>query len=183
MPRNSPLDVLLTENLAVLKKSNQKNGRMGQTTTQHASGITMCPVNALAHILYNILAAGGDESTPLCSVAKDEDWILVESHHIIAAVHAKTKKLKLNFQFIEPDLVRAHSLREGGAMALKLHGLNDTTIMKMGHWTSLTFLQYKHNQISHLSKDISQKMNMLLPIKPKCYKQKIYPKLSLPKGA
>ena len=41
MPRNSPLVVLLRAHLAVLKHSNQNNGRMGQTITQHATGITM----------------------------------------------------------------------------------------------------------------------------------------------
>ena len=65
MPRNSPLDVLLTVDPAVLKKSNQKNGRMGQTITQHATGIMMCPVHVLAHIVYEILASGGDNYTIL----------------------------------------------------------------------------------------------------------------------
>jgi hypothetical protein len=60
-------------------------------------------------------------------------------------------------------LVGAHSLQAGGAMALKLHGFSDTTIMKMGRWTSLTFLQYIHMQIAHLAKDISEKMSMPLP--------------------
>ena len=163
MPRNSPLDVLLTAEFSVLKKSNQKNGRMGQTITQHATGIMMCPVQALAHIVYGILAAGGDESILLCSVAKDGDWIPVESRHIIAAVRAKAKNLKLKPQAIGHDLVGAHSLRAGGAMVLKLHGYDDTNIMIMGRWTSLTFLQYIHNQIAHFLKYISQKMSMPLP--------------------
>ena len=127
---------------------------MGQTITQHATGITMFPVNALDHIVYDVLASGGEESTLLCLVAKDGDWIPVESHHIIADVQAKSKNIKLNLQYIDPDLVRAHYIRAGGAMSLKLHGYDDTTIIKMGLWTSLTFLQYIHNQIAHLSKDI-----------------------------
>ena len=73
MPRNSPLDVLLTADLDVLKKSNQNNGCMGQTITLHATGITMCHVHALARIVYYILATRGDESTMLFSVAKDRD--------------------------------------------------------------------------------------------------------------
>ena len=87
----------------------------------------------------------------------------MESHHIISTVRSKEKTLKLNLQAIDPDLFGAHYLRTGGAMLLKLHGYNDTTIMKMGRWTSLIFLQYVHNQISHLSNDISQKMSMPLP--------------------
>ena len=42
-------------------------------------------------------------------------------------------------------------------MSLTLHVYDDTTITKMGRWTFLTFLQYIHNQIAHLLKDISQK--------------------------
>ena len=48
-------------------------------------------------------------------------------------------------------------------MALRLHGFDDTIIMKIGRWTSLTFLQYIHTQIAHLSEDISKKMSIPLP--------------------
>ena len=44
-------------------------------------------------------------------------------------------------------------------MALKLQGEEDTTIKKQGHWTSMMFLQYIHNQIAHLTKDLSTKMS------------------------
>ena len=40
IPHIQPLDVLLTADLAVTKKSNQKNGKMGQTIRQHATGKT-----------------------------------------------------------------------------------------------------------------------------------------------
>lgn len=71
--------------------------------------------------------------------------------------------LKLDEAGINPDLVRVHSLRAGGAMSLKLQGESDTTIQKMGRWTSSTFLMYIHNQIGHLSKDLSSKMRTHVP--------------------
>ena len=77
-------------------------------------------------------------------------------------IRSAVATLKLEKSGINPDLVGVHSLRTGGAMALKLHGEADTTIMKMGRWTSLTFLQYIHNQIAHLSKDISTKKSTTL---------------------
>ena len=40
---------------------------------------------------------------------------------------------------------------------------SDTTIKKMGQWSSLTFLQYIHNQIAHLSKGVAQQMSRPLP--------------------
>ena len=163
IPRTSPLNRLLTADLAVMKISNQKNGRMGQTITQHSTETTACPVSALAHIVHNIISNGGNEDTLLCSVWDRKIWVDIEAHHIIKMVRDTTKKLKLHHQAIDHDLVGAHSLRAGGAMALKLHGYDDTTIMKMGRWTSLTFLQYIHNQIAHLSKDISKRMSIPLP--------------------
>lgn len=75
--------------------------------------------------------------------------------------HLRNAVIKLDManSGITPELVGVHSFRAGGAMALKLNGASDTTIMKMGRWTSLTFLQYIHNQIAHLSKDLSTKMS------------------------
>ena len=136
---------------------------MGQTITQHSTDRDMCPVKALAHIIHEILDSGGNEDTLLCSVENQGEWTPVESHHMVTAVRATAKELNLHLHAIDPDLVGAHSLRAGGAMALKLHGYDDTTIMKMGRWTSLTFLQYIHNQIAHLSHDISKKMSIALP--------------------
>ena len=78
-------------------------------------------------------------------------------------IRLTAKVLHLDKQGINPDLVGAHSLRAGGAMALKLHGESDTTIMKLGRWSGLTFLQYIHSQIAHLSKDISKHMSQDLP--------------------
>ena len=68
-----------------------------------------------------------------------------------------------SFSFLNPDLVGIHSLWARGAMALKLHGELDTTIMKMGRWSSLTFLMYIHNQTGHLSKDLSTQMHRPIP--------------------
>ena len=68
-------------------------------------------------------------------------------------------KLNLHTQGIDTDLIGVHSLRAGGAMAMKLNGSSDTSIKKQGRWSSLTFLQYIHNQIAHLTKDLSTKMS------------------------
>ena len=80
----------------------------------------------------------------------------------MTGVHQAVSSLNLQQCEIDIDLVGVHFLRAGGAMALKLQGENDTTIMKMGRWTSLTFLQYIHNQIAHLSKGLANKMSTRL---------------------
>ena len=38
--------------------------------------------------------------------------------------------------------VSSHSLRAGGAMAMKLSGAMDSTILRIGRWTYLTYLTY-----------------------------------------
>ena len=136
---------------------------MGQTITQHATHQEACPIKALAQIVHHILDNGGSDETLLCSYYKNKSWHMVESKHMVAGVRTTVTKLQLNTQGIDPDLVGAHSLRAGGAMALKLHGYDDMTIMKMRWWTSLTFLQYIHNQIAHLAKDICTRMSIELP--------------------
>ena len=163
LSRTAPLEVLLTADAATLKISNQKNGRMGDTIHQRAITSDCCPVKALAHRAHHILSNGGNSETLLCSYMQDDVFHTVNSQSIIKILRASASILKLEKQNIDPDLIGAHSLRAGGAMALRLHGYDDTTIQKMGRWTSNTFLQYIHTQIAHLSKDISEKMSIPLP--------------------
>ena len=105
---------------------------MVQTITQHATGTTTGPVTALEHIVHEILSNGGNNNTLLCSVWNGTKWANVESHNVIKMVRDIVKDLKLHLQAIDKDIVGAHSLRSGGAMALKLHGYDYTTITKMG---------------------------------------------------
>ena len=136
---------------------------MGQTITQYATSGNACPVKALAHIVHDIIAAVRTDESLLCLVHTRTGWQDIESSRVVDMVRTTANLLNLRNQAIDPDLIGAHLLRAGGAMALKLHRYDDTTIMKMGRWTSLTFLQYIHNQIAHLSKDISTKMGIPLP--------------------
>ena len=57
------------------------------------------------------------------------------------------------------DRVSSHILRAGGAMAMKLSGANDSTIMQISWWTSLTYLTYIHSQIGALSAGVAWKMS------------------------
>jgi hypothetical protein len=42
--------------------------------------------------------------------------------------------------------ISSHSLQAGGAMALKLSSASDSTTMRVGRWTSLTYLTYIHTK-------------------------------------
>ena len=165
LPRTAPLQTLLTADSATLRIINQKNGRMGTCIHHQCSGKDSSPVKALARLVHHALSQGGSNDTLLCNYWDDakHEWKSVQSQDIINMTRQAVKDLNLHRQGIDPDLVGAHSLRAGGAMALKLHGYNDTTIMKMGRWTSLTFLMYIHTQIAHLGKDIAKDMSEELP--------------------
>ena len=131
IPRRSPLKTLLTADIAVLKLTTQKYGKMGQTITQHATGNAVCPVLSLAPIVHHTLSNGGTNDTLLCSYVARDKWHTVTAEGVVKQVRSTAKVMKLLTTGINPLLIGAHSLRAGDAMALKLHGYADTTIMKM----------------------------------------------------
>ena len=165
LPRRSPLSTLLQADGATLKITNQKNGRMGETIHHETVKNTPHgPIQALARRVHHIMSNGGSEDNLICDFINDQGiWNNITSTDMRKELRATVTDLKLHLQGIDADLVGVHSLRAGGAMAMKLHGLDDTTIMKQGRWTSLTFLMYIHSQIAHLGKDISTKMSTPLP--------------------
>ena len=152
------LKELLQATTVTLRIHDQKNGRMGDCITQEA--IPNGPTQALARRVHHILSNGGNGDSLLCDFClQDGTWDCVQSADVVRHVRVISKLLRMDKQGIDPDLIGAHSLRAGGAMAMKLQGVSDTIIMKQGRWSSLTFLMYIHNQIAHLSKGLSQKMS------------------------
>ena len=55
-------------------------------------------------------------------------------------------------------LTRGYTIA-GGAMAMKLSGASDSTIMRVGRWTSLTYLTYIHSQIGALTAGVVWRMS------------------------
>ena len=137
---------------------------MGETITHETvATITHGPVHATARRVNHVLSNGGSEDNLLSDYITDEGICdTVTAFDMLTAVRHSAKSLSLHLNGIDPDLIGVHSLRAGGAMALKLQGVSDTTIQKQGRWRSTTFLQYIHNQIAHLTKDLSTKMSTKL---------------------
>ena len=72
----------------------------------------------------------------------------------------------INWWYFENSILKYKYHRgAGGAMALKLNEISDTTIKKGGRWTFMAFLQYIHNQIGHLSTGLSQAMKTKVPFR------------------
>ena len=166
-PQHLLLNVLFLAKGAVLKISNQKNGRMGQTIFQECiPDVLDGPTQALARRVVHIVSNKGSPESLLCDYYDKPDQQhpnQIKSTDMIQMIRHSVKALGLQHQGIDPDLVGAHSPRAGGAMALKLSGKDDTTIMKYGRWSGFTFLMYIHNQIAHLAAGVSQDMRNPVP--------------------
>ena len=165
LPRRSPLHTLFSADQVTMKITNQKNGRMGETISHERirTDVDTGPIKALARRIHHILSNGGFDSAALCEYIDDDGiWQSVTSTHMRNAIRHTAQDLNLHENGIDPDLIGSHSLRAGGAMALKLQGVSDTIIQKQGRWRSVTFLQYIHTQIAHLTKDLSTKMSTVL---------------------
>jgi len=153
---------------ATMKLTNQKNGQKNGIIHHEAcdeNGDGLCPVKALAQRVTSILANGGTTNTLLCAYWDKHEWKNIIPEDIGMAIKIAVVSTGLDKKGITPNDVGTHSLRAGGAMALKLNNVSDTTIKKAGRWTSMAFLQYLHNQIGHLSAGISKAMKKKVPFR------------------
>ena len=162
LSRYSSLDELLQADAASMRITNQKNGRMGELIYQEATGPTGA-VAALARRVHHVLSNGGTDTNLICNVFHNNKWTSVTGADMVAGTRRAVKSLKLHEQGFDPDLVRSHSLRAGGAMALKLMNYKDSTIRKLGRWSSDTWQMYIHAQIDQLHHGVAAAMGTHLP--------------------
>jgi hypothetical protein len=155
LPNSTPLPDLLTADSVTLHLDNQKNGQRGATIHHTACPTSFCPVKALARRVCSIVSQRCDPATPLSYVSPG---VHVLSNNIIALVRHAALETNLVAQGYDLKRVGSHSLRASGAMALKLQGVDDSLIMKLGRWTGLTFLTYIHSQIGALNTGLAQRM-------------------------
>ena len=87
---------------------------------------------ALARRVHHILSNGGNYNRLICDVFANDAWASVHSSESVGVVRTTSKALNLQECGIDPDMIGAHSLRAGGAMALKIMGYADSTIRKFG---------------------------------------------------
>jgi hypothetical protein len=166
LPRRSTLATLLTADEATMIISNQKNGIRGDQLHHEANGSDLCPVRALAHRVHHILSNGGTETSVLSTYFDENgDIAFLRGDDIVKGVRLAVIALDLPKAGIKAEQVGSHSLRAGGAMAMKLNGSDRDTIRKFGRWNSDTFLMYIHNQIAHLSAGVSKLMARFVPFR------------------
>jgi hypothetical protein len=159
----SPLSLLLSADAATLTLTNQKNGTKGAVIHNDAIYDPSCPVQSLARRVAHILSHTHDLDTPLSAYYSRGRMRHILSSHINTTVKAAVRALQLHLCGFTADLVSSHSLRAGGAMAMKLNGEDRDTIRKQGRWSSDTFLMYIHEQIAAFSSGISKRMSRHIP--------------------
>ena len=83
----------------------------------------------------------------------------VTNDDIMRAIRASIPHLQHRLKGYKSKIVGTHSLQSGGAMALFLSGSSPEAIMKMGRWTSTTFMTYIHEQVDTLNQDAAARMS------------------------
>ncbi len=158
LDHNAGLNVLLQADSATISIAHTKNGTKGAVIHHDAIGGEICPVAALARRVANLHSMF--PTTPLSTVCHPGAWNLnILGRNITIAVHWGATFDCLLAKGYTLDRVSSHSLRAGGAMAMKLSGATDSTIMCIGRWTLLTYLTYIHTQIRGLLAGVAWKMS------------------------
>ncbi len=135
-----------------------KNGSKGVVVHHEAIGSPICPVAALARRVANILV--GPLTGTLDTVYSGGTVTSkVTDRDIGVAVRWGAIYDGLLLRGYTLNCISSHSLRAGGAMAVKLGGASDSTIMRVGRWTSLTYLTYIHTQIGALTAGLAWQMS------------------------
>jgi len=168
IPNDSSLEALLQATSTTLCISNQKNGRKGQCIHHQCTrDPRYSPVKSLAHRIHHITSNGGSTDTFLSTYYPKPNRPglrhQVNDKDITKAIRTAAKYIGLYQQGYKSKQVSSHSLRAGGAMALSLTGATKYQIMKMGRWSSDTFLMYIHEQITAIADGLSKHMSTHVP--------------------
>lgn len=164
LPRNASTAQIMAAEAATLRISNQKNGHAGacvhHSTIEGAAMV--CPIRALGRRYLHIREhAGRREEAFLCSYWDDVGRGDITDGAIRYAIKHAARVLDYPARGIPIKRVDTHSLRSGGACALKLAGYGETEIKKMGRWApeSQAFLEYIQQQLSTFSAGMASAMS------------------------
>jgi hypothetical protein len=149
---------LLQATSATINLENQKNGIRGSAVHHESSGDPdIDPVRSLARLVHYITALPPD--TPLGTFTTANRRPVQVSPSDIAAM-LKGGAIGDNLVRAGYDIARigTHSLRSGGAINLAINGIDHAIIMKIGRWSSNTYLRYIQSQIGELSHGLSAAM-------------------------
>ena len=122
-----------------------------------------CPVRALGRRYVHIRVHDRRRRSMLCAFWDEVGKGHITDTQVRFTVKMAAKALKYPERGIPLNRVDTHSLRSGGACALKLSGRDDVEIRKMGRWAprSTAFLEYIQEQLSTFSQGMSTGMSQI----------------------
>ena len=140
----------------------QKNGHKHAVLHHDKSNNPhICPVRSMIRLIHAI--RGLPDNTPLGTYHdKNGARRQVQDEDIRAAIRAGAHMDNLEAAGYDLTRIGSHSLRTGGAVALKLAGYDHDIIKKLGRWSSNTYLRYIQTQVAQLSQGVSHQMARLL---------------------
>ena len=138
--------------------ANMKNGMKGAVVHHAPFGGPVCPVAALARRVAN--TSHGADNCPINSIyhINCRPTFVTDPDIGTAVCWGATFDGLLAKGYILTR-ISSHSLHASGAMAMKLSGALDSTIMHVGRWTSLTYLTYIHTHIGALTAGVAWHMS------------------------
>ena len=164
LPHRTPVHLLARADSVTLTLTNQKNGKKNATLHHQNSGGKLSPVGCCARIIHRLLGISENPEIFICAFRRPGRLVqYVERRNICDAVEYGVIACGLLLKGYELHKVGSHSLRAGGAMAMKLNGVDDTRIKQLGRWSGDTFLTYIHTQIAGLMTGVSALMIQRVP--------------------
>jgi hypothetical protein len=162
---NDASDALLdTADAVTISLANQKNGSRGDKIRHGRSNIPFfCPVDSTIRRLKHL--RGLPPATALCTVIHQGTQREIRPSAILPLIRFSTVAAGFTpEQGYPPQTIGSHSIRASGAMALKLNGIDDTMIQKLGRWRSETFRRYISPQLANLTVGLASVMTNILTI-------------------
>jgi len=156
-----PFEVLIQADAVTITLENQKNGFKGAILHHYASREKLCPVRSAVLLLHPIAHLARDTGLGTY-ISADGAIRHVSAAEVRACVQAGAIGDGLHHRGYSLDRIGSHSLRSGGATHLKLCGCDELTIMKLGRWSSNTYLRYIQTQIGELTQGLATKMARIL---------------------
>jgi hypothetical protein len=158
IPHSAGLQALLQVDSATISIAHTKNGTKDAVVHHDAIGGPICPVAALVCHVANIQQANSITCQLNVVYSASGQRSQVSDRDIGIAVQWGVMCDCLLTQGYTLNQISSHSLRAGGAMAMKLSGASDSTIMQVGRWSSLIYMTYIHSQIGALTAGLSKLM-------------------------
>ena len=120
------------------------------------TGGSLCPVSTWIAIITRILSyPRGTTDSPINIVRTGRSYSKITSTQVRETLRKTVTLLREDEIGVKIDQVGTHSIRSTFAMILFTHGIEKTTIMRLGRWKSDAVLCYIRSQVSGFGKQAS----------------------------